>query len=353
MILAGKKTEKWIWKCSTPGELIMLKRSARILARVERAEQAERDVAAAIVIEAPVVAAEPAPKRVKRSKQAAVVAAPPPPTLEPPKPKLEPEKRIRPFVPKISTAVADRLSRAFTHRLYLISRIPGENALERQYRVLGDSGNVYTVTIGRLPRCDCPDGAKGNHCKHIIFVLVRVLKVHRSSELIYQRALLGAELQEIFGVADAAASSEVFAPDSVRRAFESLSSKSSSSKDGTPAADEAPYGVVRKTYVGEECAICFDEMTESSPTSWCQMSCGKSLHKDCIDRLLAHSSRSGQSASCPLCRGSWPSAAASRSVTTTSSGYVNLAHVSSEHRVQQPYVPEWQRRYRSSYWGWD
>ena len=47
-----------------------------------------------------------------------------------------------------------------------------------------------------------PDYAKGYLCKHIIFVLHRVLKVSRNSPLIYQQALLTSELNEIFTKAD-------------------------------------------------------------------------------------------------------------------------------------------------------
>ena len=36
--------------------------------------------------------------------------------------------------------------------------------------VIGTTGNIYTVTIQRTPICNCPDGSKGNHCKHIIYV---------------------------------------------------------------------------------------------------------------------------------------------------------------------------------------
>lgn len=47
-----------------------------------------------------------------------------------------------------------------------------------------------------------PDYAKGHLCKHIIFVLHRVLKVDRNSSLLYQQALLTNELNEIFSKAD-------------------------------------------------------------------------------------------------------------------------------------------------------
>ena len=48
-----------------------------------------------------------------------------------------------------------------------------------------------------------PDHSNGYLCKHIIFVLHRVLKVDRHSPLLHQKALLTVELHEIFVKAEA------------------------------------------------------------------------------------------------------------------------------------------------------
>lgn len=62
-----------------------------------------------------------------------------------------------------------------------------------------------------------PDYGKGNLCKHIIFILHRVLKVPRYSPLIYQQALITSELNEIFSKVDAQNSdSQILAEQSVR-----------------------------------------------------------------------------------------------------------------------------------------
>jgi len=62
--------------------------------------------------------------------------------------------------------------------------------------VVGSTGNIYTVTIGLIPTCTCPDSLKGNECKHKVYVLHTVLKA--PERLQYQRALLTSELLEIF-----------------------------------------------------------------------------------------------------------------------------------------------------------
>ena len=35
--------------------------------------------------------------------------------------------------------------------------------------VAGTTGNVYKVTVGKVPSCSCPDSSKGNQCKHIFY----------------------------------------------------------------------------------------------------------------------------------------------------------------------------------------
>ena len=56
------------------------------------------------------------------------------------------------------------------------------------------SGNVYTVTISKNPHCSCPDHAKGNVCKHILFVMLRAIRLPPDDPLVWQRALLKGEV---------------------------------------------------------------------------------------------------------------------------------------------------------------
>lgn len=55
-------------------------------------------------------------------------------------------------------------------------------------------GAVYTVKISRHPHCSCPDHEKGNLCKHILFVMLRVLKLATTNPLVWQKALLTKEV---------------------------------------------------------------------------------------------------------------------------------------------------------------
>eukprot|EP01083_Nonionella_stella_P022327 61791_1 len=59
---------------------------------------------------------------------------------------------------------------------------------------------VYFVIIGEIHFCTCYEHAnKGHLCKHIIFVLTKIIGMDTDSELIYQFGLTKWELGEIFG----------------------------------------------------------------------------------------------------------------------------------------------------------
>jgi hypothetical protein len=261
------------------------------------------------------------------------------------------EKRLKPWKSSMPQGMGDRLMRAFTNRLYLISRKPSADPLQQSFNILGHSGNVYTVTVGRLLSCSCPDAGKGHHCKHILFTLIRVLKLPRASPLIYQTALVASELQEILQPAAMAATSDVLAPDLVRREYAKITGDTSVDVD-VAAANTTPK-VVQKPYQGDECAICFEELQAKELLVWCQASCGKTLHGECMTRLIAHNQKNGMSVTpCPLCREPWVNTAAPPLATSASaasavaapvqfsSSYVNMAHVSQEHRDYH-YSPQW------------
>lgn len=40
---------------------------------------------------------------------------------------------------------------------------------EISFDMVGSTGNIYKVVIGKVPTCDCPDGLRGNQCKHICY----------------------------------------------------------------------------------------------------------------------------------------------------------------------------------------
>ena len=185
-------------------------------------------------------------------------AAPPPPPVEP--------RRL----PWVTHAPHDRIARALTQRLYLIEQEEEDSG--RKYAVLGSTGNVYTVKVGALVSCDCPDAAKGNVCKHQLFVMLKVLRASESSKLIYQRALLSHELAELFSKGGAARP-EAVASSSVVEAYAEATGKSKA-----PAEEEAAAAPLRNS----DCPVCF----EALGTEKCEV-CAMGRVSDCR-RLTPH-----------------------------------------------------------------
>jgi hypothetical protein len=162
-----------------------------------------------------------------------------------------------------------RRDRARKDRMYLLDQASKTEPVHLLiYAVQGTTG-VYEVRAAApnglqdefLWNCSCPDFDKRRRpCKHIYFVRNRVLgqeDVRVDSDTLWQIA-------------------------------------TSRSDPGSEQREVA----TRKPYVGENCVICFDEMTEADATIWCSGTCGNSVHAECY-RIW--SKRSGDSL-CVYCR---------------------------------------------------
>jgi hypothetical protein len=198
-----------------------------------------------------------------------------------------------------------RVDRALTQRLYLLNQIdistPGN--LGRKYDVLGSTGNVYEVEISRVPSCNCPDSARGNLCKHILFVYLRVLRCQPRSTIIIQKALLQEELASIFA-SRSSISSDVQASKDVMRVYSNSTQRSKDiiglvdlvgeAKEQKATGEDPPEEIKPD----EDCPICFESMSTKEALDRCQ-TCRKFIHLDCLRRWL------GQSRTCVYCRSVW------------------------------------------------
>ncbi|PSR82488.1 hypothetical protein BD289DRAFT_461683 [Coniella lustricola] len=223
------------------------------------------------------------------------------------------EKRLRRYRDKEPLSFGPILERATTQRFYVLSQTAcgTDDCPELFLQVSGSTGNVYDVCIAQQPSCSCPHALAGNQCKHIVFVLKKVLRA--SHHHVYQLALLSTELVEIMGKAS-------------QRAH-AASWDQRTGEDG------------RKAVEGD-CPICFDEMgvgRGSEPLVWCQGACGQNIHRRCMEVWAATKRQAGRAAEvpCPYCRAPWTEAGAgadrtSRSVDIgrakfTRDGYQNVA----------------------------
>lgn len=257
--------------------------------------------------------------------------------------KPEPEKRtgadgrVVRYSATPSQQTQQRIARALpgsAHRMFLIDMqqlaAPGSpGGASHEFTVLGATGNVYKVNVCRHPSCTCPDFARGNLCKHILFVMLRVLKLPTTDPLVWQRALLTDEVNDVLGGRRSeGADPSCLADERVRLRYQQLT--------GAVPVDAAgsSQGPVQRPVEGD-CPICFDELKPTGEAlSWC-CACGNSVHKVCFTRWETSKRSAGQVVSCVYCRAPWrdgsnPSAA-SASQVSPKTAYLNLKDASTAH----------------------
>lgn len=139
------------------------------------------------------------------------------------------------------------------------------------------------MVVDKLPSCDCPDARKGNHCKHILFVMLKVLAVPQSSTLFYQKALLSSELEQLF--ANAPDTSSASASASLRVAYEKATGKKAAEPE--PESSQAG-GSQQRLEEGDDCGICFEEMdvNKLGDLTFCE-TCNKPVHKACFSQCAS------------------------------------------------------------------
>lgn len=144
-----------------------------------------------------------------------------------------------------------------------------------------------TVSICHVPTCTCADFTfRRTPCKHLIYTMVKVLKVASTSPLLHQYALTSTELQSIFDNAPAAACIGLSA-----------------------SADEEEEEHSNRKSIEGDCPICFMDFGESKQTTtWCREFCGNNVHESCMRTWLSVQKRQYGKGTCPYCRGDWAEA---------------------------------------------
>ena len=170
-----------------------------------------------------------------------------------------------------------RIERCYTDNIYLIECIPPEEEylLERSYLIMGNSGRMYQVTISNSPSCTCPDYTNRlNRCKHIYFVLMRIMNISNYSEEEYSDE----ELEKMFLNIPPVAKNLMY--------------------QGEKPVEEKE--VNQKFEKGDICPICLDSLENGKELDYCKYSCGQTIHKKCFS--MWEKSKGGI---CVFCRAKW------------------------------------------------
>ncbi|OEL35403.1 hypothetical protein BAE44_0003579 [Dichanthelium oligosanthes] len=198
--------------------------------------------------------------------------------------------------------VANRIIRALQHQLRLLHRVGAD------FFVLGATGNVYTVTLSTAPACTCPDPAVP--CKHILFVLLRVLGLSLDEACVWRQTLRPCQVARLVGTPTYP---DVLAGARARERFHQLwtprPAASNKTADGRQEASSAG-----RPLDGAACPVCLEDMAPApapqggGPAAAPQAvltcrTCRNAVHAECFARWKR--SRARRAATCVVCRSRW------------------------------------------------
>mmetsp|Transcript_47624 Transcript_47624/g.101201 ORF Transcript_47624/g.101201 Transcript_47624/m.101201 type:complete len:278 (-) Transcript_47624:88-921(-) len=265
------------------------------------------------------------------------------------------EKRLKRYRSSPTVKISERLARAVQQRLFLVSvsaiaDCPRHGGPSVKLDVLGSTGNVYEVTIAKVPGCNCPDAMKGNLCKHLLFAMIKVVGLPISNPLAYQSAYLTEELEEIVGLLRQRMrrlGRDVIANDAVRERHEAM--KKGETTNDEDDNDEGKDGSRRKEIEGD-CPICFDALgSDPSQLTYCRVACGSNFHRGCIQMWTRQPAQRSKP-TCPACRQPWvddqTGGKKSQGKGTNDEGYENLGSLQGQSLVRDTST------YHSSYDGY-
>ena len=172
-------------------------------------------------------------------------------------------------------SIKERLDRALKQRMYLISaRMIKEN--DWAFVVEGSTGLHYDVLINKKLSCTCKDFlTRSLICKHIYFIIARVLK---NSDLIN---LVGQEPNIcIFSL--------------------KLNLNENFNKILNPRFNKTAVNDIKIEDIKDVCSICYENYSELDKIVKC-VYCKNYFHDDCMKVWLKQAIK----CTCPLCRELW------------------------------------------------
>jgi hypothetical protein len=203
--------------------------------------------------------------------------------------------------------ISERIDRAVHQRLFLVSISSLTTSTTHDgpsitLTVLGSTGNVYEVTISKVPKCSCPDNAKGNLCKHFLFVMLKVVGLTVDDALVYQSAYLTEELEGIINRLQNRTrllGRDVVAIEAVQQQYKAMKKGEATGE----SKDEESKVAARKEIEGD-CPICFDALESNQQLTYCQQACGSNFHVGCISIWTSQAAQR-VNPTCPTCRQPW------------------------------------------------
>ena len=134
------------------------------------------------------------------------------------------------------------------------------------FDIMGTTGNAYTVIVGSVPQCNCPDFTiRGNRCKHVYFTILKILRLDKdfACKVYYSDTELEMMVSRLVHIPTLLVANQGIKDRLVR-----LRNKQ------TP---------VERKSTDDLCLICMDELDNGDPLIYCKYSCGKPIHQECFE----------------------------------------------------------------------
>ena len=188
-----------------------------------------------------------------------------------------------------------RQQRGLNDRLLLVEQIVADTGFTH-FMVLGTRGSTYVVKLTEEPTCSCPDfSTRGCRCKHIYFVLQRVL-----------------------GCGDRLAFQSKFTPDQLTRMLTgqpflppppSLNQADDNKVIVIDLTKDDDAKVLQRPITNDDpCPMCYEIMDpKTEEIVYCKLKCGQNMHKQCFQRWSDRQLKvlHLQNVTCPMCREPW------------------------------------------------
>jgi hypothetical protein len=185
-----------------------------------------------------------------------------------------------------------RKERGKNQHIYLIEKLPKTIDFMRKFIVMGNSGNVYNVEIKDKPSCTCPDYmTRSNRCKHIYFVLIRIMKVSDEDKCDFTKKDLSTMFKQIPKITD-----NLVVDNLIKSKYDNKKINSES--------------LTKQKSTDDLCPICLDDLENGDKLDYCKYSCGKSVHLICFGMW-----KKSKGDTCVFCRQNW---------NNDNTGYVNI-----------------------------
>jgi Ring finger domain len=182
---------------------------------------------------------------------------------------------------------------------FLVAR-PGPTV----FSVRDEPGKIFKVTISNPHTCSCSSCSTSNLCVHLVFVLLKVLKVPQNHPLSHQTSLTDSEITLVLS---GSCGGVPGGPKSTAASRRQLTNNGSKKPDEGMGLNEDGY--VHRQELDEDgciqCPICQDDMSKDQALTWCRKGCGNNIHAKCMQNYSQYKISNKEAAGCPLCRVDW------------------------------------------------